>query len=60
MVFGIGCVLGLCGCDDDSGASADKVECKDGVAKYLESAASKNPSLKDTARKDIEFEGFDI
>ena len=40
-------------------ASARKGD-KDGVAKYLESAASKNPSLKDTARKDIEFEGFDI
>ena len=33
---------------------------KDGVSKYLKAAFEKDPSLRDTALKDIEFAGFEI
>ena len=33
---------------------------KDGVNKYLKAAFEKDPSLRDTALKDIEFAGFEI
>ena len=40
-------------------ASARKGD-RDGVVKYLYGAFAKNPSLRETARKDIEFAGFEI
>ena len=40
-------------------ASARKGD-KDGVIKYLYGAFTKNPSLRETAKKDIEFAGFEI